>query len=83
MSSVSSLKDERAIIFPFLSSTRLLLSFSLSLWFFSRSKNEIFAGRSGRKSWESSKRDARDNQLEVRGGNALEKSSQRIYPAVN
>lgn len=83
MSSVSSLKDERAIIFPFLSSTRLLLSLSLSLRFFSRSKNEIFAGRSGRKSWESSKRDARDNQLGVRGGNALEKSSQRIYPAVN
>lgn len=83
MSSVSSLKDERAIIFPFLSSTRLLLSLSLSLRFFSRSKNEIFAGKSGRKSWESSKRDARDNQLGVRGGNALEKSSQRIYPAVN
>lgn len=83
MSSVSSLKDERAIIFPFLSSTRLLLSLSLSLRFVSRSKNEIFAGRSGRKSWESSKRDARDNQLGVRGGNALEKSSQRIYPAVN
>lgn len=83
MSSVSSLKDERAIIFPFLSSTRLLLSLSLSLRFFSRSKNEIFAGRSGRKSWESSKRDARDNQLGVGGGNALEKSSQRIYPAVN
>lgn len=83
MSSVSSLKDERAIIFPFLWSTRLLLSLSLSLRFFSRSKNEIFAGRSGRKSWESSKRDARDNQLGVGGGNALEKSSQRIYPAVN
>lgn len=60
-----------------------LASLSLSLRFFSRSKNEIFAGRSGRKSWESSKRDARDNQLGVRGGNALEKSFQRIYPAVN
>lgn len=78
---VSPLKDERSI-FPFQSNTRSLSLFLFAA-FLAVSKNEIFAGRSGRKSWESSKRDARDNQLEVRGGNALEKSLQRIYPAVN
>lgn len=41
MSSVSSLKDERAIIFPFLSSTRLLLS--LSLCGFSRGRKMKFS----------------------------------------